>query len=160
MGRRIVVGYDGTTGGRAAVDKAIAIARDGSGWKIVLVCTHERPADFRGHQLRFFRPRFIHEVSPQTWIDEWSARVARDMDHIVRRVRLAGIDATATCALDDPADLIERVAREVRASFVVVAYDQGSALHDLVLGSLTRRLLHRCEMPVVVVPVESERRSA
>jgi nucleotide-binding universal stress UspA family protein len=160
MTRSIVVGYDGSAGGRAAVDKAIAIAREGSGWEIVLVCTHERPADFRGHQSLYFRPRFIQDVPPQAWIDEWSTRVSKDMDHIVQRVRLAGIDASATCTLDDPAELIEQVARDVKARFIVVADDQGSALHDLLLGSLTKQLLHRCEAPVVVVHAEGERRSA
>jgi nucleotide-binding universal stress UspA family protein len=160
MIRNIVVGYDGTAGGRAAVDKALAIARDGSGWKIVLVCTHERPADFRGHPFRMIRPPFLHDVRPEAWIEEWSTRVGKDMEHALLRVRLAGVEASATCALDDPADLIERVARDVNARFIVVADDQGGALHDLVLGSLTKQLLHRCEAPLVVVHPEGEKRSA
>jgi nucleotide-binding universal stress UspA family protein len=160
MTRSIVVGYDGTAAGTAAIDKAISMARDGHGWRIVLVCTHERPADFRGHPFRMIHPPFLHDVPPQAWIDEWSARVAKDMEHAVLRVRLAGIDASVTCTLDDPADLIDRVARDVQARFIVVADDQAGALHDLVLGSLTRQLLHRCTTPVVVVPVEGERRTA
>ena len=65
------------------------------------------------------------------------------------------------CSRDDPAELIVRTAHDVKASYVVLADDRSGALHDLVLGSLTRRVLHLCDVPVVLVPAEDEaRRSA
>jgi nucleotide-binding universal stress UspA family protein len=154
MTRSIVVGYDGTPATVGALDKAVAMARELPGWRIVLVCTHDRPADFRGHPFRMIHPPGFVEVPPDAWIEEWTARVTADMKHAVLRVRMAGIDASAACTLDDPAELVSRIAHDVGAEYVVVADDQVGPLHDLVLGSLTKRLLHTCEIPVVVVPAE------
>lgn len=142
----IVVAFDGSEHGRRAVERAIRLARAHRLGTIVLVCAHDRPPDFSRH------PFTGRPLVPGTWRAQWAEQTAAQMQHEVLRIRLAGFDARATCAYDDPADLVLRVARENRAAMIVAPDDRTNALQDLVFGSLTRRLTREREIPVTLVP--------
>lgn len=142
----IVVAFDGTAPARAAVNRAIQLARARRSRAIVLVCTHDRPPDFSRH------PFTGRPLAPATWQTRWADQTAAQMQHEVLRIRLAGFDARAVCAYDDPADLVLRIARETRAAMIVAPDDRTSTLRDLFFGSLTRRLARERQIPVIFVP--------
>jgi nucleotide-binding universal stress UspA family protein len=52
----------------------------------------------------------------------------------------------------DPAQELERVARERQADLLVVGRRGHTVVHRLLLGSVANRLLHHADRPVLVVP--------
>lgn len=153
--RRIVVGFDGTREGKAAVDRALAMAGTDGPWEVVLVCTHDRPADFSKHTFLGMPVRDRvwpgMPVPAGAWLIEWDRRVRAELDHEVKRIRLAGVDADAVCARDDPAELLLHVAREVGAERILLCEERHGWLYELVLGSTARRLVRHSDIPVTVV---------
>ena len=146
MANTIVVGIDGTSAARMALDKAVSLADGVEDAKIVLVSTHDRPPDFSNHTFMGAR------VAVPDWPAQWTREVEAEMEHLLKRVRLAGIDASCVYTRDDPVDLVLNVARDTRAATIVVPDDRMGFLSDLVLRSTTRRLLRRrTGIPVVVV---------
>lgn len=147
MTRRVIVGFDGSRAGFSAVDKAIAMTREEGDWQVVLVCTHDRPPDFRG-PFESARRRAENEH----WLAEWRSRVEADMKQAMLRVRLAGADAVAVCTCEYPPDLVLRTAHELDADAIIVADDRSGPFLDLIVGSLARYLLREADIPVIVVP--------
>lgn len=149
MPRHVVVGFDGTKQGRAAVSRAIAIAKREGDCRIVVVCTHDRPADFSG------APFLLGRLDESAWRREWQRRTDEDLEHEVLRIRLAGVEATSACRPDDPAELLREVAEEVDAEYIVLPEDSRGLLHDMLVGSIARRLRRSSHIPVVTVQDES-----
>jgi nucleotide-binding universal stress UspA family protein len=145
MSRHVVVGYDGSLGGRAASAEAIALAKRQGDCDVVVVCTHERLPDFSK------APFLLGRIDERRWLRDWNQQTGEDLKHEVMRIRLAGVDAVAICSPEDPVRLLKEVASEVEAEFIVVPDDRGSVLHDLFVGSTTRRLKRTCKVPVLVV---------
>lgn len=144
MTHYVVVGYDGTKRGRAAVSKAIDLAAR-ERCDIVVVCTHERPADFSN------APFLLGRLDESAWVREWEQQTQEDLRHEIMRIRLAGVDAVAECSLDDPADLLHDLAEELDADYIVVPDDSEGVLADLIVGSMAQRLKRTSRVPVVVV---------
>jgi len=145
MRRRVVVGFDGTLRARAAVARAITLAKRKRDSEIVVVCTHDRPPDFS------HAPFLIGHIDESQWFREWSEQATEDLEHEVARIRLAGVEASSTCGYDDPVDLLEKIAEEVGADYIVVPDDREGLLHDLIIGSIARRLMQTSSVPVLPV---------
>ena len=141
----VVVGYDGTPRARAASAKAIALARQQGECEVVVVCTHERPPDFSN------APFLLGRLNERRWLEEWEQQAAEDLKHEVLRIRLAGVDATAECSLEDPVRLLEDVAAQIDGQYIVVPDDSEGFWHDLVVGSTAKRLRRTSRVPVVTV---------
>jgi nucleotide-binding universal stress UspA family protein len=145
MRRRVVVGFDGTLNARAAVARAITLAKRKPGSEIVVVCTHNRPPDFS------HAPFLIGHIDESQWFREWAERATEDLEHEVARIRLAGVDARSTCGYEDPVELLETIADQVGAEYIVVPDDREGLLHDLVMGSIAKRLMQTSAVPVLAV---------
>jgi nucleotide-binding universal stress UspA family protein len=52
----------------------------------------------------------------------------------------------------EPAAVLCAVAKEMGASFIVIGRRGWSAAHELLLGSVSNRLVHRSDCPVLLVP--------
>jgi nucleotide-binding universal stress UspA family protein len=148
----LILGFDGSVGARAATARAISLARQDGDADIVVVCAHERPPDFTRS------PFLLGSIDETRWRKEWEEQTAEDLKHEALRIRLAGVEATVACSLEDPVELLEYVAEKVGAECIVVPDDGGGLLHDLLLGSSARRLKRTSKVPVVVVRNEGERR--
>jgi nucleotide-binding universal stress UspA family protein len=149
MTRRVIVGFDGSRAGSAAVDKAIAMTREEGDWEVVLVCAHDRPPDFRG-PFESARRRAQNEH----WLAEWRSTVEADMKQAMLRVELSGADPVPICTREYPPDLVLRVAHELDAETIIVADDRSGPFLDLIFGSLAGQLLRDADIPVIVVPSE------
>jgi nucleotide-binding universal stress UspA family protein len=148
MTHPIILGYDGSACSAAALDEAIELARDTSGAEVVLVYCHEPPPGLScaldpgcaaAKELRDYERRVATEVEPML-------RDAAD------RVRAAGIRTEVLLMWDDPVRALETAAHQ-RGSRVIVV---GSHAEGRIAGALGRHtpleLLHRCDVPVLVVP--------
>ena len=149
--RHLVLGYDGSSKARSASDRAIALAQRHENTDIVVVCAHERPPDFSGS------PFLLGSIDETHWRTEWEQETGEDLKHEALRIRLAGVEATVTCSLGDPVQLLEDVAAQVDAECIVVPDDDGGLLHELIVGSLARRLKRTSKVPVVAVRDEHDR---
>ena len=128
----IVVGYDGSQGGRDALEWALEHAgRDG---KIVVVHAFDPPHDWLGHP-SYDRILHEHQARGQALLDELpdDSRIEPDL--------LAG----------RPAEAIALAAATHHAEEIVVG-SRGFGPLRASLGSVSHEVLHRADRPVVVVP--------
>lgn len=148
MTQTIILGYDGSPCAQAALDAAVELASGCPDSKIVIVhgaavnlaagagpmtaeLLLEGAADVRSRA----------EAGMKPLMDEAAARVAAAGVAVETRVEWK----TASAALMD-------VAEELGANMIVVGTYGAGALRGVLLGSTPYKLLHRSEIPVLVVP--------
>jgi nucleotide-binding universal stress UspA family protein len=73
-------------------------------------------------------------------------------DDGVKRLEAEGVKATSRLVSAKPADAIMQVADETGARLVVVGTVGEGALTGTILGSVVLKLVHRCQVPMLVVP--------
>jgi len=123
---RILVGYDGSDGGRRALDRAIAEARGAKG-HITVLSVAAMPLD----------PNVPRNFGT---LDDISARegaalspppdVVAHLEEAGRTVNAAGLSADLTWAAGDPGRAIVETAKRIRASVIVL----GEHHHGLLAG--------------------------
>lgn len=131
----VVVGVDGSPGASRALDWAItAAARDGR--QVVVV-----------HGLA----GIPSEVGPSA-IDRFVERAHVLVDRHAARVTGAGLEVVKVVRVEDPRELIRRVADEYDASVVVVGGQGDGPVSGTLVGSVVHHVVHTSEHPVVIVP--------
>lgn len=145
---RIVIGYDGSSVADAALDKAISLAKTGGEWEVVVVCGEDRPADWTGMTYRGI------PIDGDEWLQRWRKQVEEDMEKAVARVREAGVRASSVCTLDEPAELLLKVAHDTGADYIVIGSSGAGGVRDVLMGSTAMRVLHHSDVPVIVVPAQ------
>jgi nucleotide-binding universal stress UspA family protein len=126
MFKKIVIALDGSRRCDAAVDAVIAQA--GPGCRVVAVHVRTHAAE----------PHLADVVREQT-----------------ERIRAAGLPvevAGSTTVMGDEANVIARVARRNQADVIVTATRGHAPLAGLLEGSVSQRLLHLADCPVLVIP--------
>ena len=134
MAERIVLGYDGTDGAKAALAEAIRLCKDLSadltvvfGWTV----TPEREmADLR---------QAIHEIGE------------RETAEAVAAAQAEGVAAEARVETERAAEAMVRIAAETGARMVVVGSHGERPIKGALLGSTPHRLVHLSDTPVLVV---------
>jgi nucleotide-binding universal stress UspA family protein len=133
----IVLGYDGSDGARAALGKAVEIAKlDGS--KLVIVFGYEIPAAWGGGSGDYRRA-----------VKEFGEQKAQDA---VDRLRDAGVEFAVELVPERPAEGLVHVAEQHGASMIVVGTHGEHPIAGALLGSVPHKLLHISSIPVLVVP--------
>jgi nucleotide-binding universal stress UspA family protein len=113
---RILVGYDGSDGGRRALDRAVAEARD-SGAQITVLSVFDVPLD-PTEPAAYGTP---DDVPP--WADaplSAPPEVVAHLDEARDRLAAAGIEADLVWGAGEPASVIVEQAREVGADTIVI----------------------------------------
>jgi len=135
------------TDGSAAADRALPCLRSlagAGGTQVVAV-----------HCVEFVIGPHIGGLPVHFGQTELSAKIEQQ----VAQLREDGIDARLE-VLGNPGDgaarTIARAARDVGADLIVVGTRGRSPTLELLLGSVTQRLLHTAHCPVVVVPLGTE----
>lgn len=138
MSSKIVVGLDGSVGSDRALEAAVEVAkRDGAA--VVLCHVVERIAA-KGDMAP------VHADEPEV-----KARVEEQ----AAGLREQGIDTEVrfqVIVLGGPGRAIADLAEEVGADLIVVGTRGHSALAGVLLGSVTQKLLHLAQCPVLCVP--------
>jgi nucleotide-binding universal stress UspA family protein len=136
---QIVVGYDGSACGEAALDAALAIA-PALGDEVTVVFGYAPPGIWGGEIAE--HEEAIEELGEQV-LGRAREQAARSGAEIAQEL----VPKRAVQALLD-------VAAERDARMIVVGSFGEAPLKGIILGATTNKLLHLTERPVLVVPAE------
>ena len=137
MFRTIVVGYDASAGSGPALDLAAQLAlRDRS--RLVLAHVVQQVVGKGGGPV------------PVTE-DEIEAEVRRRAKELEAEGLETAVDIRST-VLGGPAPVLESIADDAGADLLVVGTHGHAPITELLVGSVTHRLLHVAKRPVLVVP--------
>jgi nucleotide-binding universal stress UspA family protein len=141
MAYRIVVGYDGTEGGKAALDAAIDLAGRVSGEVLVTYA-------FGGRKQYAGAP-----LTPRKTLQEMGEKV---LDEAVSSITDSGVSVEPVLVDDDAWQGLRSVAATHEAAMIVVGTHGESPLTGMLLGSTAYRLVHSSTTPVLIVPVRAK----
>jgi nucleotide-binding universal stress UspA family protein len=132
----IVVGYDGTEGAKAGLEKAVEFAK-ALGDKVVIVFGYA-PGGYGGGEVRAQREA----------VEELGEKLTKEANEIVSA---AGVDHEIEMINERAAEALSDVASKRDARMIVVGSYGESPLAGAVLGRTAYKLVHVAERPVLVV---------
>jgi nucleotide-binding universal stress UspA family protein len=132
----IIVGYDGTEGAKAALDKAVEFAK-ALGDRIVIVFGYA-PGGYGGGEVPTHREA----------VKELGDKMTKEANDIVSA---AGVEHEIELINERGAEALSDVATQREARMIVVGSSGESPLTGAVLGRTAYRLVHVAERPVLVV---------
>jgi nucleotide-binding universal stress UspA family protein len=145
MAFRIVVGYDGSDGAKAALDEAVGLAKQLSG-KVLVTYAFGGPKQYSGAPL-----------TPRKTLQEMGAQV---LEEAVARLEKSGVAAEPILVDDNAYQGLMSVADQHDAMMIVVGTHGESLISAVLLGSTAYRLVHTSTKPVLVVPTRKAKESA
>lgn len=134
----LVLGYDGSACAKAALETAVALARQ-LGDRIVIAYGDAPPLHLRGEEWKAHRDA-LRELGQHA------------TDEALAAARVAGVDAEAVLVDEKPVDALLDLAERRDARMIVVGSHGEGPLTGALLGSVSYKLLHRSSRPVLVVP--------
>lgn len=135
----IVVGYDGSDCGKAALEESLRLSKElGDG--IVVVFGYAPPGIWGGEIVE-------HEEA----IEELGEKV---MAEAKQRVETTGVKAEFAMVAKKPSAAIVETADSHDARMIVVGSYGDPPLKGMILGSTPNKLLHIADRPVLVVPAK------
>jgi nucleotide-binding universal stress UspA family protein len=135
----IVVGVDGSRCSDAAVTRAIELAA-ALGDTLAVVYAIEPPFRGVGDEWK----------ESQQALEELGAPI---VERAVARAREAGVEAESALVPKRPAEALLAVGDQRAARLIVVGTASERPLTGVILGSVPHKLVHRSNIPVLVVPV-------
>lgn len=136
MAGKIVVGYDGGDGARAALDEALRLCKD-VGAELVVVFGYGMPYPER--QSADYRDA-LHELG-EKFIREAEQRAAE-----------AGVPVSSELVFEKASHALVDLAAKHEARLIVVGAHGESPIKGALIGSTAHKLLHLADRPVLVVP--------
>ena len=133
----VVVGYDGGSSARRALDAAIGIARD-LGEDLVVACG-VGPAGTVGEEYRETEEAVIEALAPL-------------VDDAVAHARAEGVSAEPLFVDAHPVEAILTAAERHAARMVIVGYGASGRIRAALFGAVAPRMLEEADVPVLVVP--------
>jgi nucleotide-binding universal stress UspA family protein len=133
----IVVGYDGSECGKAALERGCALAKE-LGDKVVVVFGYA-PGGYGGGEIPTHREA-VEELGEKLAAEADELAAAAGVEHEVKLLPRKGYHA-----------LVE-TADELDARMIVVGSYGDPPLKGVILGSTPNKLLHLADRPVLVVP--------
>ena len=134
---RIVIGTDGSPGGRAAVEEGLELARL-VGAPVTFICVR--------HQIVLLGDPYY-----QRKLSEQLAHARAALDEAMDKADRIGVEADCEIAEGDPVDELIRAARYQEADLIVVGSRGLGAIAGALLGSVSRALVQHSPVPVLVV---------
>jgi len=134
---KIVVGYDGSECGKAALDEGLRLAK-GLGDSLVVVFGYAPPGLWGGEIVE-------HEDA----IEELGKKVTREAE---ARAKESGVPTEIALVAKKASHALADIAEERGARMIVVGSYGDPPLKGAILGSTPYRLLHVSSVPVLVVP--------
>jgi nucleotide-binding universal stress UspA family protein len=134
---QIVVGYDGSECGKAALGEALKLA-EGFGDRVVIVFGYSPPGLWGGEIVE-------HEEA----IEEYGQKVMAGAE---AQAKPSGVPTEVALVAKKPSDALVEVADERDARMIVVGSYGDPPLKGIILGSTPNKLLHLADRPVLVVP--------
>ena len=139
MSGALVVGYDGSDKGRAALDRALGLASE-LGSRVVVVFGYAPPGIWGGEIAD-------HEQA----IEELGERVTAEAQALAAA---AGAEIEVALVPKRASEALLETASARDARMIVVGTSGEGALKGMILGSTANKLLHLTDRPVLVVPTD------
>jgi nucleotide-binding universal stress UspA family protein len=137
MAFKIVVGYDGSEGAKAALAQAVGLARQLSG-KVFVAYSYGGPKAYSGAQL-----------TPRKQLRDLGERLTTEALLLAAG---SGVPMEPVLIEDSAAEGLLGAARQHRADMIVVGTHGESPIRGALLGSTAYKLVHSTTKPVLVVP--------
>ena len=137
MNNEIIVGYDGTGCGHAALDLACELA-EGLGSKVIVAYGFQ-PYQGAG------------EIGTQRELMREAGRAL--VDEGVATAKERGVEAEGALIPMRPAAALVSIAEERKARMIIVGTYGDSPIKGAILGSTPHKLVQIADVPVVVTPV-------
>jgi nucleotide-binding universal stress UspA family protein len=143
MSEAIVVGTDGSETAKRAVQEAVRLAK---------------ALDAQVHVVSGFRPMHARVTGAPTgaakvWQPLPDSHVEATMQQAEAAVRIAGVKVKTHLVQGDPAEALLNVARDVKASTIVVG-NRGMRGGRRVLGSVPNDVSHKADCNVLIVQTD------
>jgi nucleotide-binding universal stress UspA family protein len=141
MAYKIVVGYDGSDGGKAALNEALDLAGRLSGEVLVTYA---------------FGGRKQYAGAPLTPRRTLQGMGEKTLEEALVHAGESGVPVEPVLVDDDAWQGLRSVADQHAAAMIVVGTHGESPLTGMLLGSTAYRLVHSSTTPVLIVPVRGE----
>jgi len=128
------------------VDAAVKFAKDIHG-KICLI--HVAPADI-GFAIGDMGFQYFPEVEQNEIRQE-----LLQLNNIQQRILAQNVECEHLLKQGIAGDIILEYAEEKKASYIVLGSHGRSGIYDVFVGSLTKEITRRSQIPVLVIPVHS-----
>lgn len=106
-------------------------------------------------------PDFVgYETGPQVVRDSEAEDLRaehRQVQEIAKQMQADGIKAKALLVQGPTVDTILRKAAELDVGMIVVGSHGRGAMYQLLVGSVSEQVLHRSDVPVLVIPTHNRR---
>jgi nucleotide-binding universal stress UspA family protein len=145
MAFKIVVGYDGSEGAKAALAEALSLARQVSG-KVIITYAYGGPKTYAGAPL-----------TPRRQLKELGEKYTTEA---LKQASGSGVAIESVLVEENAFDGLLSTARQHRADMIVVGTHGESPIRGALLGSTTYKLVHNTTKPVLVVPASKRGRQA
>ena len=138
--RTIVVGVDGSGPSLGALRYAANLAGDMTDAEVVVV--------FARYAYLFMPPHVAEDMYVDV-LDSAESTVEQEAERTLggRDIRWKFVSRDG-----EPAHVLREIADELDAGLIVVGQRGWSTAHELLVGSVTNRLVHRSDRPVLLVP--------
>lgn len=146
MGESIVIGTDGSSSAKQALEEAVRLAKAlGAELHVVSAFTPLRGARISG----------APEGAAKVWAPLPDAQVEATLSEAAAQVRLAAVEVKTHAVEHDPADALLEVAESVGASMIIVGSRGMHGARRLVLGSVPNKISHRAHCNVLIVATDA-----
>ncbi|ATG42574.1 universal stress protein [Phaeobacter sp. LSS9] len=144
MASKIVVGYDGSTSARTALNFALDVAKAQGGSIVVAHVLEWSPYSFlSASELAERHKRRTEELE--------RAETAL-IQPLLKDLETSGVDVTATVKYGNIAEVLVTIAKSEGANHVVIGRTGHSALSSRLFGSVAGSLAQAAPVPVTIVP--------
>ena len=140
---KLLVAVDLSEATPIIVDKVLELCRKQLS-RIWIVHNAEPPPDFVEFKVD---PLAAREALAKKFHEEH-----RQIQEIADRFRDAGLDATALLVHGPTVKFILKEASDLDVDMIVVGAHGKGAMHELLLGSVSKGILHKSSHPVLVIP--------
>ncbi|ATG34795.1 MULTISPECIES: universal stress protein [Phaeobacter] len=144
MASKIVVGYDGSTSARTALNFALDVAKAQGGSIVVAHVLEWSPYSFlSASELAERHKRRTEELE--------RAETAL-IQPLLKDLETSGVDVTATVKYGNIAEVLVSIAKSEGANHIVIGRTGHSALSSRLFGSVAGSLAQAAPVPVTIVP--------
>ncbi|KPP85069.1 MAG: universal stress protein family protein [Rhodobacteraceae bacterium HLUCCA08] len=144
MTHKIVVGFDGSASGRAALDFAVRVARAQGGSIVIAHVLEWSPYSF-------LTPNEIEERHKRRKEELARARTAV-LDPVVAELAESGVETSTALKYGHIAETLCKIASDEGAGQIVIGRTGHSTLSARLFGSVAGSLAQAAPVPVTIVP--------
>jgi nucleotide-binding universal stress UspA family protein len=145
--KELLVAVDGSDGSAAAVDEALALARE-VGARVTFAFVRKPPSTLLGY------PYYDRLLSTEL------GKARETIDAVAAKAREAGVESSGEILEGDPVDEILSVADNRGADLIVMGSRGRGALAGALLGSVSSGVVQHASVPVLVAKERSARQLA